>query len=145
MRRQRVDPDATASPVRREVAREVEERGLRDRVRDRLEERLSGVAPEVVQALVRREEAVDGADVDDRAAPGAGHRSADDLAADDDADDVDVDDALERLERHVLERPDLDRRRIGRRVDRGGVDEEMRHAPVGLDESERRFDAPGGR
>ena len=53
-----------------------------------------------------------------------------------------MDDALERLERHVLERPDLDRRRVGRRVDRGGVDEELRHAPVGLDESERRLERP---
>ena len=57
---------------------------LRDRVRDRLEERLARLAPEVVEALVGREQAVDRPDVDDRAAarrgpsrrrsPGTGRR-----------------------------------------------------------------------
>ena len=51
-----------------------------------------------------------------------------------------MDDALERAERHVLERPDLRRGRVGRRVDRGGVDEQVRDAPVDLDERERRLD-----
>ena len=116
------------------------ERGLRDRVGDRLEERLPRLAPEVVEALIRRDEAVDRADVDDRAPARAGHRAADHLAGDDDADDVDVDDALERVERDVLERPDLARRRVRRRVDRGGVDEHVRRAPVRLDERERSLD-----
>ncbi len=52
MRRQRVDPDAAPPPVRREVAREVDERGLRDGVRSGLEELLTGVPAEVVEALV---------------------------------------------------------------------------------------------
>ena len=51
-----------------------------------------------------------------------------------------MDDPLERLDRHVLERADLLRRRVGRRVDRGGVDEQVGNAPVGLDERERRLD-----
>ena len=84
VRRQRVDPDAAPPPVGREVAGQVDERGLRDRVRDRLVERLAGLAAEVVEALVGRKEPVDRADVDDRAAarhapshrrsPGTGRR-----------------------------------------------------------------------
>ena len=105
-----------------------------------LKNSLTGVATEVVEGLVGREEAVDRADVDDRAAARARHRAADHLAGDDDAEDVDVDDPLERLERHVLERADLVGRRVGRRVDRGGVDEQVRDAPVDLDERERRLD-----
>ena len=58
----------------------------------------------------------------------------------DDAEDVDVDDALERGERDVLERADLGRGRVRRRVDRRGVDEHVRYAPVDLDQRERRLD-----
>ena len=80
VRGQRVDADAALAPVGGEVARQVDEGGLRDRVRDRLHERLPRLAPEVVQALVGGDETVDRADVDDRAAPGAGHGAADHLA-----------------------------------------------------------------
>ena len=49
-------------------------------------------------------------------------------------------DALERVDRHILEGADLGGRRVGRRVDRGRVDEQVRNAPVDLDERERRLD-----
>ena len=51
-----------------------------------------------------------------------------------------MDDPLERVDRDVLERADLRGRRVGRRVDRGRVDEQVRDAPVDLDERERRLD-----
>ena len=51
-----------------------------------------------------------------------------------------MDDPLERLDRHVLERADLRRRCVGRRVDRRGVDQQVGNAPVDLDERERRLD-----
>ena len=130
------------APVRREVARQVDQGGLGDGVRDRLEELVACLSTEVVEALVGRENAVDGADVDDRAAPRARHRAADHLAGDDDAEDVDVDDVLEGVERDVLESADLGGRGVGRRVDRGGVDEEVRDAPVDLDQRQRRLDVP---
>ncbi len=49
------------------------------------------------------------------------------------------------VERHVLERADLLGGRVGRRVDRRGVDEQVRDAPVDLDQRERRLDLRRGR
>ena len=131
--RERVHAHPLLRPVRREIAREIQDRGLRDRVRNRLEEHLAASATELVEVLHRGEQAVDGRDVDDRAAASPGHRPADHLAGEERSLDVHVHDRVERGLREVLEGADLLDRRVGRRVERGVVHEQVRDAPLGLD------------
>ena len=132
--RERVHAHALLRPVRREIAREVEDRGLRDRVGDRLEERLAERAAELVEILRRREQPVHRRDVDDRAAAFACHRAADDLAAEERPLHVHVHHLVEGRLRVVLERADLLGGSVGRRVEPGVVDQHVRDAPLGRDD-----------
>ena len=69
--------------------------------------------------------------------PSRRHRAADDLAAQKRPLDVDVHHRVERSLRVLLERTDLLGRRVGRRVEPGVVDEQVRDAPLGDDFVER--------